>query len=161
MKCTIPVTFRTAALLVPNGALVQPLISERRRTGRPQGERRTVERGEALGIAERIFGLDAYDTTGLNNEPTVRRVAEINGDMDIGQRAKRWDQRERDRTGSRRNCTPELYEARDFLDCRTASGEWGVGPAIDERQRRRTHELGKGRGTPGGKRDHKQGCAEQ
>ena len=102
---------------------VGPAVDQRKRRkpGCVRGERRTLERREALGIAEPGLGLDAHGTTGLNKKPPLRRVAEIDGKVDIGQRAKRRGQRERHRGGPRRgDCAPELHDARDFLGYRTA-----------------------------------------
>src|SRR5580704_1712189 len=58
-------------------------------------ERHTVERREAGGIAERsAFGLDGHNTGRLNKKPPVGGDAQIDGDVDIGHRAKRRGQNE-------------------------------------------------------------------
>src|SRR4029077_10672291 len=111
---------------------VGPAVDQRKRleSARRRDEPRTVEPRKALGIAERSArGLDIHDTAGHNMYPPLSRVAEIDGDIDISQRAQPRRQRERYWIGpGGGNGAPELHDARDLLCCGKAGAERGVGP---------------------------------
>ena len=98
-------------------------------------ERCAVERGKALGIAERPLGLDVHGTISLNNKPALGGVAQVDGDVDIGDRAKRHWQRERLRVSTGRgDCAFEVHQAVNICRFRVTGDEGSVGPAVDQRK---------------------------
>jgi hypothetical protein len=119
---------------------VGPSVGQRKQleSSRLREEPRTLERREALGIAEHsALGLDGHHTSGQNLQPPVRGVAQIDRDVDRVHRANPPGQHKGLRIGSGGgNGALEVHRPVDQLDCGVAGSEYGVGPAVDQRQRR-------------------------
>jgi hypothetical protein len=86
LKCPTPLSIVTLGSAVPNSVVVQPLIKVRGvslssfRVTVYEGH--ALKRSLALSIAESFFRLNAYLTGGFDNESAIRRIAEIDRDVD-------------------------------------------------------------------------------
>ena len=127
---------------------VGPAVLQRERGegSRRLGERGAVQRGEALGVGERVaLGLDGHDPGGLDEQPPVGGVAQIHRDVDRRSRAEPRRQGERNRVGAgRRDRALELHDPGDGGNLGAGRAERGVGPAIQQRERGERGGLGCG-----------------